>query len=602
MAEKSDRGTDRIWRHLSNLEEQMTRRHGETDERITLIESQTKSDSGLDSDDVIIEDSSESHSQSSPVKKRPDLTKYWTELGALKAKVSEIIGRDILDIKKSLNTSAQRAEVRRLAVDIENIKMEFAKPLEEKINYLQEELQKRKKVEKVRLAAPVMEVVSGPGTGSVKNSITKDDMAEFEEKLERFKDYWIEESEKYAKLNLLEMLTGDMERIRHQVTDLADAEKRDIQSMENKLEHFAEDIEKSVTKGRASDRQYVDERLKTFQSHGISGAALEDIATLQHNISKINGQLEMLKDTDASLTETISKASHVPEISQESETETQETETDTKSESTLIDESITMTISEPVQAEPEKQELPTAKHGLSENEILKIVEDQIAPIWTKVNNFVIPEPAENHDGLLRLLKERMSRLEDEIACCRKDEQNNFEQLKRQLYNLKDDFENRKPKFIEIAQKKSEPEVKPESVDSLLSQRLEILEKEREGLERQILSLITKMDAKVDTIDGKCSFLTNEQLSLEEQVAQLGDRISESNHGVQSISTPSIPPAFFDVSPEIFDERIELLETKVPVKLEIIICLILFLTKLIECKFSVTFFKNKIEILSGDSIL
>ena len=45
LADKSDRGTDRIWRHLSNLEEQMTRRHGETDERITLIESH-HSDSG----------------------------------------------------------------------------------------------------------------------------------------------------------------------------------------------------------------------------------------------------------------------------------------------------------------------------------------------------------------------------------------------------------------------------------------------------------------------------------------------------------------------------------------------------------------------------
>ena len=115
-------------------------------------------------------------------------------------------------------------------------------------------------------------------------------------------------------------------------------------------------------------------------------------------------------------------------------------------------------------------------------------------------------------------------------------------------------------------------------DSLLSQRLEILEKERDGLERQILTLITKMDAKVDTIEGKCLFLTNEQLSLEEQVAQLGDRISESHHGVQSISTPSIPPAFFDVSPEIFDERIELLETKVIDFVSIFLTLLYFKSK------------------------
>jgi len=70
--------------------------------------------------------------------------------------------------------------------------------------------------------------------------------------------------------------------------DLAEAEKRDIKSLEDKLEVFAEDIENSVDSGRASDRAYVDEKIKTMQKHGISGAALEDIATLQHKYEKIN--------------------------------------------------------------------------------------------------------------------------------------------------------------------------------------------------------------------------------------------------------------------------------------------------------------------------
>ena len=73
----------------------------------------------------------------------------------LKAKVSEIIGRDLLDIKKSLNTSAQRAEVRRLALDIENMKVEFVKPIDDKLQKLYDEFNKRKKEEKkVRLGCP----------------------------------------------------------------------------------------------------------------------------------------------------------------------------------------------------------------------------------------------------------------------------------------------------------------------------------------------------------------------------------------------------------------------------------------------------------------
>ena len=74
------------------------------------------------------------------------MTRYWTELGSLKAKVSEIIGRDLLDIKKSLNTSAQRAEVRRLAHDVENMKVEFVKPMDDKLQKLSEDFSQSCKI------------------------------------------------------------------------------------------------------------------------------------------------------------------------------------------------------------------------------------------------------------------------------------------------------------------------------------------------------------------------------------------------------------------------------------------------------------------------
>ena len=286
LADKSDRGTDRIWRHLSNLEEQMTRRHGETDERITLIESHT--DSGLDSDNVVVPDEKDDDEDSAAFKqKRADMVRYWSELGSLKAKVSEIIGRDLLDIKKSLNTSAQRAEVRRLALDIENMKGEFIKPMDEKLQKLGDEFnKKRKNDQKIKHSAPMLEIIPN-NRGTTSHSITKTDMKEFEEKLETFKNYWIDESEKYVKLNLLEHLTEDLERLKEQIMDVSDAEKRDIKSIENKLEVFAEDIENSVDSGRAADREYVDEKIKTMQKHGISAAALEDIATLQHRLAFI---------------------------------------------------------------------------------------------------------------------------------------------------------------------------------------------------------------------------------------------------------------------------------------------------------------------------
>ena len=95
------------------------------------------------------------------------------------------------------------------------------------------------------------------------------------------------------------------------------------------------------------------------------------------------------------------------------------------------------------------------------------------------------------------MKDRLSRLEDEISIARKEEQQDYEQLKRQMYNLRDDVTKQKPTFA----LKEAPEEKISVDTSNLEPRLSSLEKERELLEKQILSLIMKIDQKVDQIEG-----------------------------------------------------------------------------------------------------
>ena len=96
------------------------------------------------------------------------------------------------------------------------------------------------------------------------------------------------------------------------------------------------------------------------------------------------------------------------------------------------------------------------------------------------------------------MKDRLGRLEDEISIARKEEQQDYEQLKRQMYNLRDDVTKQKPSF---ALKEPVDEV-PKSTDVTgLENRLGKIEKEREVLEKQILSLIMKIDQKVDQIEG-----------------------------------------------------------------------------------------------------
>lgn len=94
------------------------------------------------------------------------------------------------------------------------------------------------------------------------------------------------------------------------------------------------------------------------------------------------------------------------------------------------------------------------------------------------------------------MKDRLGRLEDEISIARKEEQQDYEQLKRQMYNLRDDVTKQKPSFV----LKETPEDVPTDVTAL-EERLAKIEKEREVLEKQILSLIMKIDQKVDQIEG-----------------------------------------------------------------------------------------------------
>ena len=96
------------------------------------------------------------------------------------------------------------------------------------------------------------------------------------------------------------------------------------------------------------------------------------------------------------------------------------------------------------------------------------------------------------------MKDRLGRLEDEISIARKEEQQDYEQLKRQMYNLRDDVTKQKPSFA----LKEPVEESSKSTDVTgMENRLGKIEKEREVLEKQILSLIMKIDQKVDQIEG-----------------------------------------------------------------------------------------------------
>ena len=263
-----------------------------------------------------------------------------------------------------------------------------------------------------------------------------------------------------------------------------------------------------------------------------------------------------MKDTDVSLTETISAAlSNTLPVSTATETGISETTEEPHTESTCP---VSTTSDPSTVTETASKTIPMGKmepviSGMSENEVLKLIEEKIDPLL-KLKSEV---PKNDHEGLLRLIRERLGRLEDEVACARKDEHNNHEQLKRQIFNLRDELENRKPEFLDMPTTKKVDE----KSTSLLAEKVDILDRERDALEKQILLLLTKMDGKVDTIEAKCERTTNDHLELEEQFAQLSDRVSESNHGVQSISTTSIPPSFFDVSAEIYEEKIEYLQAR-----------------------------------------
>ena len=97
--------------------------------------------------------------------------------------------------------------MRRLNLDIENIKVEFVKPMEEKLQKLMEEFNKKRKQDQKSKSVTPLEITAIT-QGTTNTSISKDDMKEFEDKLEKFKEYWLGESEKFVKHNLLEILTG----------------------------------------------------------------------------------------------------------------------------------------------------------------------------------------------------------------------------------------------------------------------------------------------------------------------------------------------------------------------------------------------------------
>ena len=78
FVDRTERGTDRLWRHLSNLEEQMTRRHGETDDRLSVLETRPPSsgDSGLESETPQSNEETKLEPKSEPAKPQNPKTPY----------------------------------------------------------------------------------------------------------------------------------------------------------------------------------------------------------------------------------------------------------------------------------------------------------------------------------------------------------------------------------------------------------------------------------------------------------------------------------------------------------------------------------------------
>ena len=300
FCDRTERGTDRLWRHLSNLEEQMTRRHGETDDRLSILEKdftditeksitsvftappEVAMDDGETKEKVETLESEIKNLKSSSNRPRPvEVSKIWSEIGAMKAKLSEITGRDLLDLKKSLNTSAQRAEVRRLSLDIENLKHQNLRPIEEKVEKLGEELKKQKLEIKSKPQKNVIEF-----TDRTSSDVSQVDLDGFNDKFEKFQAYWVSEAENFALKTRSEELEAEVGHLKTQLFDFSEINRKQVKELEDRSDLLEESFSKKIEAEMDMTKEYVDGKIDAFQKHGISANALEDIANLQHSLGQ----------------------------------------------------------------------------------------------------------------------------------------------------------------------------------------------------------------------------------------------------------------------------------------------------------------------------
>ena len=300
FCDRTERGTDRLWRHLSNLEEQMTRRHGETDDRLSILEKdftditeksitsgytaplEVATDDGETKEKVETLESEIKNLKSSSNRPRPvEVSKIWSEIGAMKAKLSEITGRDLLDLKKSLNTSAQRAEVRRLSLDIENLKHQNLRSIEEKVEKLGEELKKQKLEMKSKPQKNVIEF-----TDRTSSDVSQVDLDGFNDKFEKFQAYWVSEAENFALKTRSEELEAEVGHLKTQLFDFSEINRKQVKELEDRSDLLEESFSKKIEAEMDMTKEYVDGKIDAFQKHGISANALEDIANLQHSLGQ----------------------------------------------------------------------------------------------------------------------------------------------------------------------------------------------------------------------------------------------------------------------------------------------------------------------------
>jgi len=131
----------------------------------------------------------------------------------------------------------------------------------------------------------------------------------FNDKFEKFQAYWVSEAENFALKTRSEELEAEVGYLKTQLFDFSEIKRKQVKKLEDRSDLLEESFLTKIEADKDMTKEYVDGKIDAFQKHGISANALEDIANLQHSLAKVHTQIDLLKDTDASITADISLTS-----------------------------------------------------------------------------------------------------------------------------------------------------------------------------------------------------------------------------------------------------------------------------------------------------